>query len=192
MSYAGDLKKLKIHSFKHRHKFNSKPYICNSILLIKLTHHIEFAHFFKYKKAQYRRKEIKEALIAPLIGNEEVRDQESRDKIIQNNFKKKEHLICICQVNKITGNKINFTEDHIRAYMTQEKLGILGMVNYKSNRFNSFLRDEFLSNELKGKYLLGLNASTCDWLLDMFYHVAQTHNIFKMVKYIYKILNKLK
>jgi len=110
---------------------------------------------------------------------------------MQNKEIKKENLLYIFKINNKSESETRFNEQSVRVYMTEEKAGLLCIPNYKSTRFNSFVRDEIHSNESKGKYLLGLNASTCDWLLDMFHNVAQTRSHLKMLKYVNKILDKL-
>ena len=45
--------------------------------------------------------------------------------------------------------------------------------------------------ELRAKYLIGLEANTFDWLLEMFQHVAQCSNFLKMYKHVDSLLNKI-
>jgi hypothetical protein len=54
-----------------------------------------------------------------------------------------------------------------------------------------FKLDNLQLYELRAKYLIGLQANTFDWLLEMFQHLAQCSTFPKMYKYIDKMLNKI-
>ena len=134
--------------------------------------------------AQYRRKEILETLRKPLDDNE------NEDSNIEaKNSLKENPLFYISNNNK--NDLKDFRKLNFDSYLNEEKMRIFMDPKYKSILLRTYLRDYFQSTESRGKFLLGLQNSTLDWLLYNFSQISQNTKYFNMHQSVNKLLNKL-
>lgn len=89
-------------------------------------------------------------------------------------------------------NLENVTSKTIEPYFTPEKLNLIGLKNFKSKSFKEFVSEKIEPMKLRGRYVLGFEASTLDWLIEVFSQIAQTKSFFQMFNYVIKLLKKIK
>ncbi|RNA41963.1 TATA box-binding -associated factor RNA polymerase I subunit B [Brachionus plicatilis] len=134
--------------------------------------------------AQYRRNDIISTLNAPL-----EHEIESIEKDI-NNLDINSSLFYISK-----NFKFNFEDNSLKSvesYLTEEKLNIIGLKHFKSKGFKQFVTETIDPVKLRGRYVLGLETSTLDWLIEVFSHIAQTKTFFQMFNFVIKLLKKFK
>ncbi len=142
------------------------------------------------KKAQYRQKEIIDKLRIPLECDD---DQDKMKASIQNDSSESEFrnrsLFFIANPSWM---KIkNLKEKSIDHYLSDEKIKLLSQHAYQSKEFKKFLKEKFQSSQDRGQYLIGLNATNLDYLLDKFSQIAQTSSFNQMFNYVNKLIKKL-
>ena len=106
------------------------------------------------------------------------------------NSAKEINLLYISKLGKET-DMTNFRNRTIDVYLNEEILRLFTDKNYKSIKFTALLRDNFQSTESRGKYILGLEKTTLDCLLDIFSQISQNSKFFNMQKSVNKLLVKL-
>lgn len=80
----------------------------------------------------------------------------------------------------------------IEPYLSIEKLNIINQRNFKSKDFRTFVKNTIEPMGLRGSYILGLETSTLDWLVEVFSQIAQAKNFFQMFNYVVKLVRKIK
>lgn len=145
-----------------------------------------------YKKSSWKLKysylfKIKRALRAPLEDNTANETKEEADK-----FEKLNKVnSSLAYINDKTKNPVDFSSRSLGLLLTDEKLKLITDKQFRSASFKMFSRDCLQTLEFKAKYLIGLEANTFDWLLEMFQCLAQCSSFVKMFRYVDNLLNKL-
>ncbi|CAF0746594.1 unnamed protein product [Brachionus calyciflorus] len=134
--------------------------------------------------AQYRKDDILTTLRAPLENEiDSIENDMSNLEINENLF----------FISKLDHQGLgDFSSKSIEPYFNTEKLNIIGQECFKSMNFKTFLKDLIEPADLRGKYLLGLQTSTLDWLLEIFSDISLTRDFLKMFDHVKKLLNKIK
>lgn len=89
-------------------------------------------------------------------------------------------------------NQENFRNKSIEIHLDDEKMNIIGVKEFISTNFRKYLKESIEQVDLRGKYLIGLQTSSLDWLMDIFSEISQTKNFLKFYDYVKKLLNKIK
>ena len=114
-------------------------------------------------------------------------DNDEENQIEMNS--KENALFYISKINKYKLK--NFHHKILDHYLDENILRLFTDAEYKSTRLRAFLRDKFQPNESRGKFLLGLESSTLDWLLYKFSQISQNNKYFNMHKCVNKLLIEL-
>jgi hypothetical protein len=85
----------------------------------------------------------------------------------------------------------NLKEKTIKHYLNDEKIELLANHEYKSKEFKKFLKENFQSRTDRGQYIIGLNATNMDYLLDKFSQISQTCSFIQMFNYVNKLIKML-
>ena len=85
----------------------------------------------------------------------------------------------------------DFRSKSLDIYLNEENINLFTQPAYKSNKLKAYFKDHFQTSETRGKYLLGLETSTNDKLLDMFHELSQTNTFFKFYKSVKKLLTSV-
>jgi len=120
----------------------------------------------------------------PLEGENDEENHYRLEKSLNENI-----LFYISKKNKF--NLKSFHRHIIDAYLDEDTLRLFTDANHKSSRIRAFLRDNFQSNESRGKFLLGLQMTTLDRLLYLFSQISQNTKYFNMHKNVNKLLTEL-
>ena len=103
----------------------------------------------------------------------------------------KEHEHPLLYITKLDKSKYkDFRNKNLDIYLNEENINLFTQPAYKSSKLKAYFKDHFQTSETRGKYLLGLETSTNDKLLDMFHELSQTNTFFKFYKSVKKLLNK--
>ena len=138
-------------------------------------------------KAQYRRKELIDKLKLPLEY-----DEDKDNNYIQTDSEQEYHKSSFLYITNPNWMKIkNLKEKCIKHYLNDEKLKLLSKSEFRSKEFKKFLKEKFQSSQDRGKYIIGLDATNMDYLLDKFSQIAQTSSFIQMFNYVNKLIKKL-
>ena len=98
---------------------------------------------------------------------------------------------------KLAASK-SFRASLLDFYITDEKLKVLGESYFKSKTFREFKSRTFQSHRSKSVYQVGIEASTSEWLMEVFAVISQSGSTvsglkahIKMFNCVNQILNKI-
>lgn len=120
---------------------------------------------------------------APLDHDTELIENEMSNLDINNS---------LFYISKRVKYSLDNSSKTIEPYLSIEKLNIINQTKFKSQDFRTYVKNTIQPMKLRSRYILGLETSTLDWLVEVFSKIAQTKNFFQMFSYVWKLLRKIK
>ena len=121
-------------------------------------------------KSQYHRKDLLEALATPLYedGKRPIDENKKASSQIHNE---------LMFIYKSVSSKVrSYHFDTIEHLLDEQKLNVLTAVNAKDPQLKEFLKSKIFDKEMRGRCMLGLQANTFCWLMDVFRQISQSQN----------------
>jgi hypothetical protein len=180
---ADDMAYLNYSAIDFRFNTESYPFVCKIWFCLHFA--LVFSKNFFQSKAQYRQKDLLEALALPLLHDDKYQPPTLFPHLSQNN------LLFIQEFAvRLHGHQLDLKNKDIRHLLSEDKLSFILRSSYSAqdSLIKEYFKEITLNRQLDFKYKMGLTLNKFNWLLSVFADLSQTPNIHSVLC---KFLNKL-
>lgn len=88
-------------------------------------------------------------------------------------------------------NSTNFRQKTVQHLINCYKIEILVTKKYRCSKFKTFIKENCQNKELRGRFELGLETNTFNWLVECFQYLSQASDHYSMYSYFDKLMFKI-